>query len=89
MSLPDKGPCVRTISTAADSRCWSDPNVADTSANAAGYLSEVSDASARVPGLSATLSDPEPHEAGVMAAVSVVGLLCPVDVWVVPDPLSD
>jgi hypothetical protein len=57
--------------------------------NAAGYLSEVSDVSATAPGPSATLSDPDPHQAGVMAAVSVVGLLCPVNVWVVPDQLSD
>src|SRR5674476_1068877 len=31
MSLPDKGPCVRTMSTAAASRFCSDPNGADTS----------------------------------------------------------
>jgi hypothetical protein len=49
------------------------------SANARGRVSDVS----------ATLSGTAPHEAGAMAAESVVGLLCPVKAWVVPDPLSE
>jgi len=79
MSLPDRRPCVRTISTAADSRFRSEVNVADTSANTGGYAS----------GVSATLSGPAPHKAGVMAALSVVGRLCPVNALVVPGTLSE
>ena len=86
MSLPDKGPCVRTISTAADSRIRSDPNVVDTFADAGGYVSDVS---ATAPGLSATLSGPDPRRAGVMVALPVVGLLCVVSAWVVRDRLNE
>src|SRR5664280_1868803 len=90
MSLPDKGPCVRTISTAADSRFRSDPNVADTSANAREHVFDVSDAlSGTAPGMSATLSGPDPHRSGVMVALFVAGLLCVVRAWVVPDALSE
>ena len=74
------------MSTAADSRFGSDVNVADTSVNARGYVSDVS---ARVSGLSDTLADLGPNEAGVMAAVSVVGLFCPVNAWVVSDTLTE
>jgi hypothetical protein len=78
------------MSTAAASRFCSDPNGADTSPNDGGYVSDVSvTLSGTARGLSDTLSGPAPHEAGVIAAVSVVGLLCPVNVWVVPDQLSD
>ena len=63
--------------------------MADRSANARGHASAVSvTLSGTAPGLSNILSGPAPHEAGVMAAVSVVGLLCPVNAWVVPDTFS-
>jgi hypothetical protein len=74
------------MATAADSRFGSDVSVADTSVNARGYVSDVS---ARVSGLSDTLSNLVLNEAGVMAAVSVVGLLCPVSAWVVSDALTE
>ena len=87
MSLPDRWPCVRTMSTASASRFPSDVNVAGTSANARGHVSDVSATlSCTAPGLSDILSGPAPHKAGVVAVVSVVGLLCPVNAWVVPDP---
>ena len=64
-----------TMSTASARRLRSGVRVSDTSASACGPVSDVS----------ASLSGPVPHDAGVMAPVSGVRLLCPVSVWVVPD----
>src|ERR1035437_2930846 len=86
MSLPDRWPCVRTISTAADSRFRSEANVSDTSVNAGGHVSGMS---AVLSSLTLRLSDTLSGLAPTEAPVSGVGLRCPVNAWVQPDTCSE
>lgn len=72
---PDDRPTMSTASARRLTVGRQGVRASGKSANARGPVSD----------LSAGLSDPVPHDAGVMALVSVVGLLCPVSVWVVPD----